>query len=113
VPHFVVTYVHPDRAGWEQHLDTHIRWLIEQVNTGSLRASGPSKRADEVRSALLIFNAPNEKTVREIVDTDPYIQHGQVSDLTITEWDPIFGEFAKESSGADKQIIEKLKKLAK
>lgn len=90
MPHFVVTYVHPDPDGWVRHLDAHLHWILEQIEAGTLRASGPTQGGD-VRSALLVFAGPNEETVRAIVDTDPYMQHGQVSGLTITEWDPIFG----------------------
>lgn len=110
MPHFAVTYDHPDPEGWAHHLEPHVRWLLEQVEKGSLLASGPTRGRD-VRTALLVFAMPDETALRDLLATDPYMEHGQVSDLTITEWDPIFGVFAEDSTRAaltDNQLLEQL-----
>jgi uncharacterized protein len=114
MPHFVATYVHPDPEGWARHLEAHLRWILEQAGQGTLRASGPTTGRD-VRTALLVFTAPDENSLRETLSTDPYMEHGQVSELTITQWDPIFGVLAGESSRSaltDAELLGQLLKLA-
>ncbi|MFH8533486.1 YciI family protein [Streptomyces tendae] len=96
---FLVHYSHPDRKGWSQHLEPHLDWLLDRVGDGSLVASGPTV-GTAVPSALLLFKAANHDAVKTIIDTDPFMVEGQVSDLWITEWDPIFGVFHDESSQA-------------
>ncbi|WP_262705559.1 MULTISPECIES: YciI family protein [Streptomyces] len=125
MPHFVVTYVHRDPTGWAHHLDAHLRWLVERVESGQLRASGPTThtetapgRPDQAweRTALLVFAAADEETLHKIVATDPYLVEGQVQEMTITRWDPIFGVFGEESSRAgvsDAQLFEHLAELAR
>jgi uncharacterized protein YciI len=97
---FLVHYSHPDEQGWKQHLEPHLDWLLDRLEDGSLVASGPTVDT-EIRSAMLLFRAPNRDTARAIVDTDPYMIEGQVADLWITEWDPYFGAFHDQSSQAD------------
>jgi len=76
---FVVTYVHPDGEGWNTFLDAHVSYLQQLLAEGTLRASGP-------------FDA------RSIIEQDPYKIEGLVSDMTITEWNPIFGTYQVEAS---------------
>ncbi|GAA2299768.1 YciI family protein [Streptomyces violaceusniger] len=121
MPHFVVTYVHRDPTGWARHLDAHLRWLVERVESGDLRASGPTtgtetQSARWERTALLVFAAADEEALRAVVDTDPYLAEGQVQEMTVTRWDPIFGVFAEESSRAgtgDAELLEHLAELAR
>jgi uncharacterized protein YciI len=104
-----------DPDGWARYLEAHVRWLIEQVESGRLRAAGPTT-GTEVRSALLVLTAPDEKTLREVLDTDPYMKEGQVSELAILPWDPMFGAFANESSRAnlnDTELLEQLQKTVR
>lgn len=96
---FLVHYSHPDGQGWSQHLEPHLDWILDRVEDGSLVASGPTVGTD-LRSAMLLVQAANQDAVRAIIDTDPFIIEGQVSDLRITEWDPIFGVFHDQSSQA-------------
>ncbi|MGW7657712.1 YciI family protein [Streptomyces asiaticus] len=121
MPHFVVTYVHRDPTGWARHLDAHLRWLVERVESGELRASGPTSGTEAQggaweRTALLVFAADGEEALREIVGTDPYLVEGQVHEMTVTRWDPIFGVFGEESSRAgvgDAELLERLSELAR
>lgn len=94
--HFVVTYTHPDPAGWAKHMQPHLDWIIAQVEAGRLRASGPIVGVD--RTSILIFNVPDRDSLQELLDTDPFVIEGQVGDLTVIEWDPIFGVFHDDSS---------------
>jgi uncharacterized protein YciI len=108
VPHFIATYVHPDPAGWKRHLDAHLQWITDQVKEGTLLASGPTTGRDE-RTALLLFTVPDEAALRRLIETDPYTIEGQVTELTITQWDPIFGILAGQSSRAgltDNELLD-------
>jgi uncharacterized protein len=110
VHHFVVTCVHPDPVGWKRHLDAHLQWIIGQVEAGTLPASGPTTGRDE-RTALLVFTASDEAAVRCLVETDPYTRNGQVAELTVTRWDPIFGVLAGRSSRAgltDDELLDRM-----
>nr|WP_269207295.1 YciI family protein [Rhodococcus opacus] len=103
----MVTYVHPDLDGWKKHLAPHLQWIADQVESGMLRASGPTYISD-TRTAALLFESPDRAALEKVLSTDPFMEHGQVSDLTITEWDPIFGILNPESSKsgqATNQII--------
>ncbi|HZQ43598.1 MAG TPA: YciI family protein [Acidobacteriaceae bacterium] len=82
----------------ESHLSVHLDYLDSLVHRGVLRACGPLK-GTPVRSALLIFSAQAREEVIEAVSNDPFMIHGQVHEMTITEWDPVFGVFSLEASG--------------
>jgi uncharacterized protein YciI len=125
MPHFVVSYVHRDPIGWARHLDAHLRWLVERVKSGQLRASGPTTRTEATpgepgqaweRTALLVFAAADEEALHKIVGTDPHVVEGQVQEMTCTRWDPIFGVLSEESSRAglsDAKLFERLAELAR
>lgn len=94
---FIVSYRHPDYQGWLQHLKPHMDWIMKQVESGCLIASGPVVGAED-RSAVLVFSAQDNESLREIIATDPYYIEGLVADLKITQWDPIFGTLRSHSS---------------
>lgn len=94
---FVVTYEHPDDAGWQQHLMPHLTWLQHRIEDGSLISSGPFSDAD-VKSALLIMTASDQASLESIIATDPFAIEGLIANITIRSWDPIFGVFNDRSS---------------
>ena len=97
MPLYVVTYEHPDEDGWKRHLISHIGWLQAQLKAGTLLASGPfSDRT--VRPAMLIMTAPDRPSLDRLIATDPFAEHGVIENMTINEWDPIFGVFNDRSS---------------
>ena len=97
MPLFVVTYTHPDEAGWQAQLMPHIEYLRALVDDGVLRASGPLPEA-QIKSALLILAASDRAELDSIVARDPFAAHGLIADMTVREWDPIFGAFNADSS---------------
>ncbi|AYA23346.1 MULTISPECIES: YciI family protein [Rhodococcus] len=98
---YLVTYVHPDPVGWEHYLKPHLEWIAQQVEAGTLLASGPTTVAElETRSAALLFQCEDEDTLHRTLDSDPYLVHGQVSNMTCQAWDPIFGVLNERSSRA-------------
>lgn len=90
---YVVTYTHPDEEGWMAHVGPHVDWLNEQVSSGVLRASGPFVDTP-VRSAMLIIDAPDRGSLDAIIASDPFAIEGLIADMTVTEWNPMFGAFA-------------------
>ena len=97
MPLFVVTYTHPDEAGWQAQLMPHIEYLRALVDDGVLRASGPLP-GTPVKSALLIIAASDRAELDAIVARDPFAAHGLIAEMTVREWDPIFGAFNADSS---------------
>lgn len=90
---YVVTYAHPDEDGWTMHVGPHVDWLVAHVEAGVLRASGPFIDTP-VKSAMLIIDAPDRSALDAIIASDPFAIEGLIEDMTITEWDPMFGAFA-------------------
>jgi uncharacterized protein YciI len=99
VPLFVVTYEHPDAAGWHAQLMPHIDYLRELLGEGVLRASGPFAGNPD-RKAMLLIAAPDRAALDAIVARDPFAIHGLIANMTVAEWDPIFGAFNADSSQA-------------
>jgi uncharacterized protein len=95
---FIVTMTHPDGEGWNTHLKAHIHYLQHLLGHGILRASGPLKGTD-LRTGFLIITAASHADAQAIIAKDPFATEGLIDNLEITEWDPLFGIFAAESSG--------------
>ncbi len=97
MPLYVVTYTHPDAEGWAAQLIPHVRWLQDALASGALKASGPMPGV-EPRGALLILEAADRAGLDALVAGDPFAAHGLIADMTVREWDPIFGAFNALSS---------------
>jgi uncharacterized protein YciI len=95
---FVVTLVHRNVDLWKQHLDAHVNYLKSLLAKGILRASGPRTESRHP-SGLIILMANDDAELRELLQADPFSVHGVNDEVTITEWNPVFGIFASESSG--------------
>jgi uncharacterized protein len=95
---FIVTMTHPEGDSWNRHLADHVTYLQKLVKDGILRASGPLKNMPH-RSGFLIIFAASRHEVEAEVSRDPFAREGLIENLTILEWDPLFGIFAAESSG--------------
>ncbi len=97
MPVFVVRYEHPDDDGWQQQLLPHIHYLQDLLAEKVLLASGPLPNAT-IKSAMLIIVAANKDALSAIIADDPFAEHGLIENMTVTEWDPIFGAFNDQSS---------------
>jgi uncharacterized protein YciI len=64
-----------------------------------LLASGPFA-GTPVKSAMLVMSAANREELLGVIAKDPFAIEGLIEDMTVTEWDPIFGAFADKSSRA-------------
>ncbi len=94
---FVVTYAHPDEAGWRTHVMAHVAYLEDLLKDGTLRASGPFQGTPQ-RAAMLILSAPDRDAVLAVIAKDPFAIEGLIADMTVTQWDPMFGTWRTESS---------------
>lgn len=97
MPLYVVTYDHPNEAGWGRHVMPHVAWLQDRLADGSLLASGPFG-GEVPRSALLIMSAPDRQALDRLIACDPFSTEGLIENMTVREWDPIFGAFNDRSS---------------
>lgn len=75
----------------------HVAWLQARLDDGSLLASGPFS-GEQLKSALLIMDAPNIATLESLIATDPFAEEGLIANMSVRQWDPIFGAFNSQSS---------------
>ena len=94
---FVVTMTHPDGPGWGEHVMPHVDYLNGLIAGGKLRASGPVI-GGEMRAGLLLFTVTDRAELDALIAADPFALQGLISELTVTEWNPLFGAFADEAA---------------
>ncbi|MFC0588080.1 YciI family protein [Novosphingobium aquiterrae] len=94
---FVVTMSHPDGPEWGQHVLPHVDYLNGLIAQGKLRASGPVV-GSTLRSGLLLFTVDNRAELDALIAADPFAIEGLIAELTLTEWNPMFGAFASEAA---------------
>ena len=94
---FVVTMTHPDGDGWGLHVMPHVEYLQGLVAQGKLRASGRAIGLP-LRAGLLIFTVEDRAELDALIAADPFAIENLIEELTVIEWDPLFGAFASESS---------------
>lgn len=106
---YIVTMVHPDGPEWNQHVGPHVEYLLELIDQGKLVASGPLK-GTSLRSGFLIFKASCRSEVEELVSKDPFAIEGLICELSIEEWDPLFGAFSEYSSKSLPPELDQIRK---
>ena len=94
---FLVTMTHPDGDGWGRHVVPHVDYLKGLIEAGKIRASGPAMGLGK-RAGFIIMTVDDLEEAKRIVAEDPFAIEGLIDDLTIVQWDPMFGAFAGESS---------------
>ena len=47
---------------------------------------------------MLIIGAPDRTSLDQLIATDPFAEHSLIANMTINQWDPIFGAFNDRSS---------------
>lgn len=75
---------------WRPAHRTYLRSLHRQ---GKLFSSGHLRDANAA-GALLIMHADSAREVREMLEKDPFFEHGLVTDIIIREWEPTIGDLA-------------------
>ncbi|MFC3058391.1 YciI family protein [Paenirhodobacter populi] len=94
---YIVTMAHPDGPAWSRYLAEHVEYLLDLIQQGRLKASGPLK-GTSLRSGFLILIADSKSEVEAMVENDPFSREKLIVSLSIQEWDPLFGVFASLSS---------------
>lgn len=72
--------VEEKRAPYRQ---AHLDGLKAQKEAGTLLTIGPTK---DLKQVFALYDAPDEKTVRELVENDPYWQNGIWTEYQVKEW---------------------------
>lgn len=68
------------RAPYRQ---AHLDGLAQQKESGMLVTIGPTADLTQV---FAIYDAPDEATVRQLVEADPYWQNGIWTEYFVKEW---------------------------
>lgn len=92
---FLVTMTHPDGEGWARHVRAHVDYLRALIDEGKIRASGPAYGLGK-RAGFILMTVDDIEEARRLVAEDPFTIEGLVDDLTILEWDPMFGALAED-----------------
>jgi len=61
----------------------HLDGLAKQKEAGTLITIGPTK---DLTKVFGIYSAPDEATVRQLVEADPYWQNGIWTEYDVLEW---------------------------
>lgn len=92
MPNFAVTYHYSNDVDTVNALrPTHREWLAEQLEHGTLLASGPMVNRP---AALLIWKADSIEELNNLLDQDPFEQAGVITERTIEEWNTVFGPWS-------------------
>ena len=92
MPNFAVTYHYSDDVETINEIrPLHRAWLTEQLQAGSLLASGPMVNRP---AALLIWNAEDIEGLNQLLDNDPFEIAGVITERTIEEWNTVFGPWS-------------------
>jgi uncharacterized protein YciI len=65
----------------------HLQGLKTQQEQGILQALGPTTDNTKVFG---IYEADSAASVRQLIETDPYWQHGIWTEYTVYEWNQVF-----------------------
>ena len=92
MPNFAVTYHYSDDVETVNEIrPLHRAWLTEQLQAGSLLASGPMVNRP---AALLIWKAEDIESLNQLLDNDPFEIAGVITERTIEEWNTVFGPWS-------------------
>lgn len=94
---YIVTMSHPDGPEWNHYVAEHVEYLLDLIEQGRLKASGPIK-GTPLRSGFLILVADSRREVEAMVKGDPFSREKLIVTLSVEEWDPLFGVFGEQSS---------------
>ncbi len=67
--------------------EAHLEGLQKQKESGVLITVGPTM---DVTKVFAIYEAEDEETVRKLVESDPYWQHGIWTEYQVKEWIQVF-----------------------
>ncbi|WP_180542182.1 YciI family protein [Staphylococcus haemolyticus] len=90
--HYIVKFEHTDLKRWKKYVVTHVLYLKKLIKQRHLIVSGPTVNArKDIKEAYLIFKVKNRDELMTLLEKDPFWYKGLVSNYTIEEWKPLFG----------------------
>lgn len=90
--HYIVKFEHTDLKRWKKYVVPHVLYLKKLIKQGHLIVSGPTVNArKDIKEAYLIFKVKNRDVLMTLLEKDPFWYKGLVSNYTIEEWKPLFG----------------------
>ena len=90
--HYIVKFEHTDLKRWKKYVVPHVLYLKKLIKQGHLIVSGPTVNArKDIKEAYLIFKVKNRDELMTLLEKDPFWYKGLVSNYTIEEWKPLFG----------------------
>ena len=90
--YFVVTHTYPNATSWKKHLPAHIAYLEKLLKEDKMLASGPFVNTP-VKSAMFILKVANKEEALAIIAKDPYSIQNLIGQSTVSEWNPMFGQY--------------------
>lgn len=93
MPMFVVEYAYsPETSGGrDDHRTDHRAWLHELMRRKIVRSSGPL--ADR-SGAVIIAEGADRESISRLFEHDPFALADLIDSVSISEWQPVIGEFA-------------------
>lgn len=90
--HYLVKFERTDLKRWKKYVVPHVLYLKKLIKQGHLIVSGPTvnTRKDK-KEAYLIFKVKNRDVLMTLLEKDPFWYKGLISNYTIEEWKPLFG----------------------
>lgn len=77
----------------------HVEYLRGLIEQGKIRASGPVTGLGK-RAGFIIMTVDDRGEVERLVAADPFAIEGLIDELTVLEWDPMFGALAEDANRA-------------
>lgn len=94
--YYLVKFEHTDLKGWKLNVFPHLRYLRKLIKQGYLIVSGPTvTNRKDVKEAYLIFKVKSREQLMKLIKKDPYWYKGLVSNYSIEEWKPLFGNLSE------------------
>ncbi|MEB2655550.1 MULTISPECIES: YciI family protein [Staphylococcus] len=90
--HYLVKFERTDLKRWKKYVVPHVLYLKKLIKQVHLIVSGPTvnTRKDK-KEAYLIFKVKNRDVLMTLLEKDPFWYKGLISNYTIEEWKPLFG----------------------
>lgn len=95
MPLLAVTYRYTDEPGrLGQHRPARLDWFRRLDAEGTLLASGQLVDGD-LADGLLVLDAPDAATAEALLDEDPFVIEGLVTDRRVARWHATVGAWTR------------------
>lgn len=84
---FMALITYGDRVRRDETRPRHREYLQQLLDQGKLHESGPFT---DDSGAAIVYEAADEAEARDLLENDPYVRDGVLSDARIAEWNILF-----------------------